>query len=57
MLEEAVTNLIIPASGEVGALNVGVLVPRQILSSLDSQLAYLPTSLQELNTGTQGARG
>ncbi len=57
MPEEAVTNLIIPASGEVGALDVGVLVPRQILSSLHSQLVYLPTSLQELNTGTQGARG
>ena len=43
MLDEAVTNLIIPASREVEALNVGVLVPRQILSSLDSQLhTYLP---------------
>jgi hypothetical protein len=41
MQDQAVINLIIPASGEVGAGHVGVLVPRQILSSLESQLGIL----------------
>jgi hypothetical protein len=41
MQDRAVIKLIIPASGEVGVGHIGVLVPRQILSSLESQLAIL----------------
>jgi hypothetical protein len=41
MQDQAVIKLIIPASREVGVGGIGVLVPRQILSSLESQLAIL----------------